>query len=121
MRIYTLCLLGRPFTYFAFLGGIGTFLLGYFVVPLLLRSVVPDIPEEVVEGSYLLYVFSSLGIMMLPFGMAWETRKIYWKIYPYILKDGPGRYWAVTRFHGGCSYLAFRIAELDTRKLRMCN
>lgn len=120
LRIYLLCLLVRPVTYIAFLGGIAAFVLGQLFSGWL-NSQIPDLPAEVLEALYRLHLYYALSIAVVPIGAAWEARKIYWKIYPYILRDGPERYWAVTRFHGGCFYTAFRMAEYHTRKLRTNN
>lgn len=120
MRVYMFCLLVRPLTYGSIVFAVATLLLGWWATTWLTANV-PNVPDEVIEGIWILFLIYVLMLPTAALGVAWESRRIYLRIYPYILRDGPDRYWAVTRFHGGCSYTAFRLAEYDTRMLRAQN
>ncbi len=116
MRIFLISLLVRPLTYGGLMCIGAIWVLRAVAIPIALKD--PSVPPEFFELLYLLCLYGTCGIVAAIFGMAWSSRRVYERIYPYILKYGPRRYWAITRFHGGCAYTAFRLAELDTRKLR---
>jgi hypothetical protein len=121
MRIYLMCLFARRFTYVAIFLAPLTSGMAIVMLSMVGQSDLP-IPTEVLEFFFVLDALCApIAIVAIPLCAAWEARRIYQKIYFYILRDGPERYWAVTRYHGGCAYVAFRIAEYETRNLRRQN